>query len=130
MSANALRTTFCHYANDADISVIEGNKGLFDGMDVEGSDSNAALASLLHTPIILVIDGEGMTRGIAPLILGYQQFGEGLHIAGVILNNVKGDRHQAKLVQGDFPLHRYPGSGRHATPPRLGNHERHPGLND
>ena len=81
----------------ADICLIEANKGLFDGIDPQGSDSNAALAELLSAPVVLVIDTEGMTRGIAPLLIGYQAFGEGVNIAGVILNRVGTPRHEAKL---------------------------------
>ena len=82
---------------DADLALIEGNKGLFDGLDLEGRDSNAALAELLGAPVILVIDTRGMTRGIAPVLLGYQSFGLKLNIAGVILNQVGGPRHESKL---------------------------------
>jgi cobyrinic acid a,c-diamide synthase len=88
---------FAAYMADADIGVIEGNKGIYDGLDLDGSNSNAALAKLLGSPVILVIDARGMTRGIAPLILGYQAFDPDLNIAGVILNQVGGSRHEAKL---------------------------------
>lgn len=89
--------SFTHYLQDADLGIIEGNKGLYDGLDLEGSNSNAALASLLQAPVILVIDARGMTRGIAPLILGYQSFDPSIRIAGVILNKVGGSRHEEKL---------------------------------
>jgi cobyrinic acid a,c-diamide synthase len=89
--------TFHRYSQNCDISVIEGNKGLYDGLDLDGSNSNAALAILLDAPVILVIDARGMTRGIAPLILGYQQFESKLNIAGVILNQLGGSRHESKL---------------------------------
>ena len=79
-------TTFKGKLGETDFGLIEGNKGLFDGVDVEGSDSNAALASLLGAPVVLVIDTGGMTRGIAPLLLGYQNFCKDIHIAGVIFN--------------------------------------------
>lgn len=88
---------FSHYASSADLSLVEGNKGLYDGLDLDGSNSNAALAKLLGTPVILVIDARGMTRGIAPLILGYQQFDNDVKIAGVILNQLGGHRHESKL---------------------------------
>ena len=81
----------------ADIALIEGNKGLYDGLDLDGSNSNAALATLTQTPVILVLDARGMTRGIAPLILGYQTFDPAVRIAGVILNQLGGSRHEAKL---------------------------------
>ena len=88
---------FAHYTADADLGLVEGNKGLFDGVDLEGSDSNAALAELLGLPVLLVMDTRGLTRGIAPLITGYQQFGSQLRFAGVILNKVGGPRHEGKL---------------------------------
>jgi cobyrinic acid a,c-diamide synthase len=89
--------TFSSKMNDKTIGLIEGNKGLFDGIDVEGSDSNAALAKLLSTPVVLVIDTAGITRGIAPLIQGYLGFDPKVNIAGVILNKVGGPRQESKL---------------------------------
>jgi cobyrinic acid a,c-diamide synthase len=86
MGHNEILSTFASRARDAEISIIEGNKGLYDGLDLDGSNSNAALAELLHAPVVLVIDARGMTRGIAPLILGYQAFDRNINIAGVILN--------------------------------------------
>jgi cobyrinic acid a,c-diamide synthase len=83
--------------NSAQINLVEGNKGLYDGLALDGSNSNAALAKLLHLPVFLVIDARGMTRGIAPLILGYQAFDREINIAGVILNNLGGSRHESKL---------------------------------
>ena len=97
MSHDEIVSRFCEYANHADISLIEGNKGLYDGLDLDGSNSNAALSILLHSPVILVIDARGMTRGIAPLILGYQGFDKNVNIAGVILNQLGGRRHEQKL---------------------------------
>jgi cobyrinic acid a,c-diamide synthase len=85
------------YSRGTDISIIEGNKGLYDGLDLDGSNSNAALAKLLEAPVVLVLDARGMTRGIAPLILGYQDFDPDIRIAGVILNQLGGSRHESKL---------------------------------
>ncbi len=84
-------------SRDADITLIEGNKGLYDGLDLDGSNSNAALATLTETPVILVLNARGMTRGIAPLILGYQAFDKDVSIKGVILNQLGGSRHESKL---------------------------------
>ena len=84
-------------AAGADISIVEGNKGLYDGLALDGSNSNAALAQMLGLPVLLVIDAQGMTRGIAPLILGYQAFDRNIRIAGVVLNKLGGSRHEAKL---------------------------------
>ena len=97
MSRPEILATFSRQAYGADVALVEGNKGLYDGLDLEGSNSNAALASLLGAPVVLVIDARGMTRGIAPLILGYQAFDSSVRIAGVILNKIGGSRHEGKL---------------------------------
>ena len=97
MSHQEILATFARHSADASISLIEGNKGLYDGLDLDGSNSNAALAKLLKTPVVLVLDARGMTRGIAPLILGYQAFDADINIRGVILNQLGGSRHEAKL---------------------------------
>ena len=97
MQDDEIRRTFNRYNHAADISIIEGNKGLYDGLDLDGSNSNAALATMLDAPVVLVLDARGMTRGIAPLILGYQAFDANINIAGVIMNQLGGSRHEAKL---------------------------------
>jgi cobyrinic acid a,c-diamide synthase len=96
-SDDEIRAQFARHGFDADVCLVEGNKGLYDGLDLKGSNSNAALARLLDLPVILVLDARGMTRGIAPLILGYQAFDPELRIAGVILNRLGGYRHESKL---------------------------------
>jgi len=91
------RGAFRRYGAAADVCVVEGNKGLHDGLALDGSNSNAAVAKALGLPVVLVIDARGMTRGVAPLVLGYQAFDRDVRIAGVILNNLGGSRHEAKL---------------------------------
>jgi len=97
MGREEIRREFATAMQGAELGLLEGNKGLYDGLDLDGSNSNAALAALLGAPVVLVIDARGMTRGIAPLILGYQAFDRGIRIAGVILNKVGGGRHEGKL---------------------------------
>ncbi len=92
-----LLTLFNTKGSLSDISIIEGNKGLYDGLDLEGSDSNAAMAKLLDVPVILTIDTIGITRGIAPLLQGYQSFDPEVNFTGVILNKVGTSRHESKL---------------------------------
>ena len=123
-----IRGTFRRHAAAADISIVEGNKGLYDGLALDGSNSNAALAKVLGLPVILVIDARGMTRGIAPLILGYQAFDRDVRIAGVILNNLGGSRHEAKLrlVLEHYTDVRVLGAVH--CDPRLAIAERHLGL--
>jgi cobyrinic acid a,c-diamide synthase len=95
--AAEIRASFARHAAGADVALVEGNKGLYDGLALDGSNSNAAVATMLDLPVALVIDARGMTRGIAPLILGYQAFDRDIRIAGVILNQLGGSRHEAKL---------------------------------
>ena len=85
------------YGSDADVNIIEGTKGLHDGVAVDGSDSNAALTKLLAAPVLLVVDARGLTRGVAPLVEAQSRFDAGVHTAGVILNRVGGPRHEGKL---------------------------------
>ncbi len=116
------------HGEGADMSLVEGNKGLFDGVDVAGMDSNAQLAKLLGVPVVLVVDTRGMTRGIAPVIQGYTGFDTDVSIAGVILNQVGGPRHESKLRAAlehytDVPV--IGAVGRH---PEMEIAERHLGL--
>ncbi|MDH3318178.1 MAG: cobyrinate a,c-diamide synthase [Betaproteobacteria bacterium] len=96
-SADEIRAEVVERMRGASLGIIEGNKGLYDGLALDGSNSNAALAAMTGTPVVLVIDARGMTRGIAPLILGFQAFDPNIRIAGVILNQLGGTRHEAKL---------------------------------
>ena len=111
-----------------DYALIEGNLGLFDGMAEDGSDSNAALAKLLQAPVALVLDCEGMARGIAPLVLGYQQFDPELRWAGVILNRTAGSRHESKLVHAVEQHTDLPVLGAVGRSPDMELAERHLGL--
>ncbi len=97
MSRDEILDAYHRHIESADVGIIEGNKGLYDGLDLDGSNSNAALAQLLNVPVILIVDARGMTRGVAPLILGYQAFDRNIRIAGVILNRLGGLRHESKL---------------------------------
>ncbi len=128
MRRDEIHSLYNRHAAAADIVIVEGNKGLYDGMDIEGSDSNAALAKELALPVVLVIDAIGITRGVAPLLLGYQAFDPEVKIAGVILNKVGGPRHEGKLRQ---VIERYtdiPVLGAIHRDARLAIEERHLGL--
>lgn len=109
MDTDEIQQLVSSRSENTDISVIESNKGLFDGVDLKGADSNAAMAKLIKAPVVLVVDTTGTTRGIAPLLMGYQAFDPDVDIAGVILNKVGGARHEGKLraaVEGytDLPI--------------------------
>ena len=80
---------------DADISVIEGNRGLFDGLDLGGCCSTAELGRILKSPVILIVDVTMATRTVAALVMGCQKFDPELKISGVILNRVAGPRQES-----------------------------------
>ncbi len=82
----------------SDIAIIEGNMGLYDGIDKNGKGSSAHLSRLLKTPVILVVNTARMNRSIAALVKGYMDFEPDTEIGGVILNNVSGERHASKLT--------------------------------
>ena len=123
-----IETLFRRLSAPADFALIEGNKGLYDGLDLDGSNSNAALAALLKTPVLLVIDCQGMTRGVAPLVLGYQNFEPTVEIAAVILNKVGGPRHESKLRAVLAHYTDVPVVGAVQRDPSLEIRERHLGL--
>lgn len=128
MDDAALMRCVAEGVRGASLMLVEGNKGLYDGLALDGSNSNAALARRLGLPVLLVIDARGMTRGIAPLILGYQAFDRELRIGGVILNRVGGSRHEAKLRAVIEHYTDVPVLGAVAEDPRLAVLERHLGL--
>ncbi len=76
------------------IGIIEGNRGLFDGVDSSGTYSTTELARLLKSPIILIVDCTKVTRTVAALVKGCQVFEPGINIQGVILNQIARDRHK------------------------------------
>jgi cobyrinic acid a,c-diamide synthase len=124
----AIAAQFARVAAGADLALVEGNKGLHDGLALDGSNSNAALARLLGLPVLLVLDTRGMTRGVAPLILGFQAFDRGVRIAGVVLNRVGGARHESKLRAAIEHYTDVPVIGAVAEDERLAVLERHLGL--
>ncbi len=128
MSHDEIRHAVGARAAAADLCLIEANKGLYDGVDLHGANSNAALARLLDTPVVLVIDSRGMTRGVAPLLLGYQAFDPSIQIAGVIFNRVGGARHGAKLRAVVEAYTDIPVLGAIGENPALHILERHLGL--
>ncbi|WP_415718629.1 cobyrinate a,c-diamide synthase [Maridesulfovibrio sp.] len=95
MSADKLTALFMEKGEGADISIVEGNRGLFDGKDVDGSCSTAELARIIKAPVILTIDCTKMTRTVAAIVAGCKAFEDGFNLAGVILNRTAGERHRS-----------------------------------
>jgi cobyrinic acid a,c-diamide synthase len=87
--------SFSRRSQAGSLSLIEGNRGLYDGMTPEGEHSTAELAKLLHAPVVLVVDCDKVTRTAAAMVLGCKLLDPGVDIRGVILNRVGGSRHGA-----------------------------------
>lgn len=96
-SDEVLRSLFWHRSQGAGLSLVEGNRGLFDGKDALGSCSTAELARRLAAPVVLAIDCTKMTRTVAAIVQGCASFEPGLDLAGVILNRTAGERHRSVL---------------------------------
>jgi cobyrinic acid a,c-diamide synthase len=95
--ANQVFHSFTSRTAGTDLSVIEGNRGLYDGLDVEGSTSTSELAKLLKAPVVLIVDCTKSTRTVAAMVLGCLRFDPDVDICGVILNRVAGARHESIL---------------------------------
>jgi cobyrinic acid a,c-diamide synthase len=93
-----LPASFQRWCEGADVAVIEGAMGLYDGLDSGDRGSTAQLARLLRSPIIMVVNAARMTQSVAAMLSGYQHFQPDVDIAGAVLNNVSGSRHERKLV--------------------------------
>ncbi len=93
-STSRIQSLFYSCAHDYDLAVIEGNRGLFDGMDTRGSCSTSELARILESPVILVLDCTKSTRTNAAIVKGCCMLEENLNLAGVILNQTAGARHR------------------------------------
>jgi len=88
------RTIFRHASADADLSIIEGMMGLFDGSSPTSEvGSTAEMAKLLEAPVLLVIDGSAMARSAAAMVSGYARFDPALKVAGVLFNRVGSEGH-------------------------------------
>ncbi|MDI6852441.1 MAG: cobyrinate a,c-diamide synthase [Deltaproteobacteria bacterium] len=97
MEGDQILALIARHVEHADALLIEGNRGLYDGLDAQGTYSTAELAKFLATPVVLVVDCTMTTRTVAALILGCQHFDPQVPIAGVILNQVARPRHEAIL---------------------------------
>ncbi|MCD6296896.1 MAG: hydrogenobyrinic acid a,c-diamide synthase (glutamine-hydrolyzing) [Deltaproteobacteria bacterium] len=97
MNSEQVLESFVLHSNKADLSVIEGNRGLYDGLDLDGRFSTAELAKLLKTPVLIILDVTMTTRTMAAVLKGCQVFDPDLNIAGVIMNRVAGSRQEALI---------------------------------
>ena len=99
-----VRELFTHYGQDADVCVVEGMMGLFDGYDRD-KGSSAEIAQALDIPVVLVVDAKSAAYSMAPLLQGFVNFRKNVRIAGVIFNKVSSERHFSMLQQVCDDLH-------------------------
>lgn len=104
LSRETILSSFQTHALPEGIAVIEGNRGLYDGIDMEGSTSTAELAKLLKAPVIVCLDCAKTTRTVAAAVLGCQMFDPETPIQGVILNRTSGKRHE-RMLQKSIEYH-------------------------
>ncbi len=97
MGLDGVRRSFRTAMEDADVAVVEGVMGLYDGMDATEVGSTAQVAKALDIPVLLVLNVHGMSRSAAAMELGFSTYDQGVKIAGTLLNRVGSDRHLSML---------------------------------
>lgn len=97
MTRETIEASFARRASGADYVVVEGNRGLYDGVNVEGGYSTAELSLMLKLPVVLVVNCSKTTRTVAAMVLGCKLFDPRIEIKGVILNQI-GTKRQRLLV--------------------------------
>ncbi|MDQ3852688.1 MAG: cobyrinate a,c-diamide synthase [Thermoproteota archaeon] len=129
MGKQGVLDCFASACKDADIAVIEGVMGLFDGMSGKSDfASTAHVAKILDAPIVLVVDASKGARSIAAIILGFLRFDRKLRIAAVILNNVAGQRHANYITEALVGVVKVPVLGVLTRNSKIKMEERHLGL--
>ena len=99
MAPEIIKHSFALHSSNADMAIIEGNRGLFDGVNIEGAYSTAELSVELKLPVLLVVDCTKTTRTVAALVLGCQKLDPRVMIKGVILNRLGTARHESIVRQ-------------------------------
>ena len=92
-----VRKAFHGYGGNGSMALIEGVMGLFDGIGSTEEGSTAAIARLLHLPVVLVVDAGGQAASLGALVRGFRDHDPRLNLAGVVINRVNSDRHRALL---------------------------------
>jgi len=99
MDTEVIKHSFERHSDSAHMAIMEGNRGLFDGVNIEGAYSTAELAVALRLPVLLVVDCTKTTRTIAAMVLGCQKLDPRVMISGVVLNRLGTARHEAIVRQ-------------------------------
>jgi cobyrinic acid a,c-diamide synthase len=99
LTDDQIREIFQYGCRGADIALVEGVRGLYEGAEaLTDTGSTASVAKILDIPVVLVVSAQSITRSAAALVKGFQEFDRDVNIAGVILNNVKGGSHKEKAL--------------------------------
>ena len=106
VSAQRIKASFAAHAAGADIVLLEGNRGLYDGVNAEGGYSTAELAILLDLPVLLVVNCTKTTRTVAAMVLGCMRLDERIDIRGVVLNQIATERQRRLITEA---VERYTG---------------------
>jgi cobyrinic acid a,c-diamide synthase len=99
MDEEVIRRSFLTHSAEAELAIVEGNRGLYDGVNAEGGYSTAELALTLNIPVLLVVNCTKTTRTVAAMVLGCQRLDERVDIRGVVLNQIGTDRHRSIVTQ-------------------------------
>lgn len=97
MNGDSVLRSFIEHSAGADAAVVEGNRGLYDGVDEAGTYSTARLTQLTKTPVVLIVDCTKSSGTVGAMVLGCQKYDPGVALAGVILNNVTSGRHETVI---------------------------------
>ena len=99
LNKDQIREIFQYGGRTADIALVEGVRGLYEGAEaLNDIGSTASVAKILDIPVVLVVSAQSITRSAAALVKGFQAFDRDVNIVGVILNNVKGGSHKEKAL--------------------------------
>ena len=99
MTKKAIEQSFAKHSTDAELIIVEGNRGLYDGVDAEGGYSTAELAMILRLPVLLVVNCTKTTRTVAAMVMGCQNFDKRIEIRGVILNQIATERQRLLITE-------------------------------
>jgi len=126
---NRVLASFCRATRGADVAIIEGVMGLYDGLGYEAeAGSTAEVAKLLEAPVVLVLDASKMARSAGAIALGYQSYDAGVDLCGYVANRVGSEGHGLGVATSITRATGLPVLGRLPREPRLAIPERHLGL--
>jgi len=129
LNGEANRAIFLSASLDADVAIVEGMMGLYDGV-AGGTEAGSAaeIAKLLDLPVVLVLDAANSARSIAAVVKGFESFDPALRFAGMVLNHVGSDRHYRMLEEAIRSVTATPLLGYLPKNPAIAIPERHLGL--